>query len=64
MFATDKLEVPWTFKVPVKNALVVLTAFDTYAFPDTYKEVCPDDPITVWVRTLLVLDTFRLVENK
>ena len=33
MFATDKLDVPCTLKVPVKNAFTVLRAFDTYKFP-------------------------------
>ena len=27
--------------------LVVVKAFEAYTFPDTYKEVSPDDPTTV-----------------
>ena len=33
MFATDRLEVPWTFSVPVRNAFVDDRALDTYRFP-------------------------------
>ena len=29
------------------NRFVVVRAFEAYTFPDTYKEVSPDDPTTV-----------------
>ena len=39
MFATERLEVPWTFSVPVRYAFVVVRALDVYMFPATVKEV-------------------------
>ena len=37
MFATDKLDVPWTFSVPVRNAFAVVSAFEAYWFPETVR---------------------------
>ena len=41
---------------------VVVKAFEAYTFPETYREVRPVDPTMVWINTLLVLDTFWVVE--